>query len=206
MKVFSNIVSVLFHPLLMVTYGILLALTYTYLAIYPTTVKMAIVGGTFITTAVIPGLFILLLIKNGAASDVELSDRRERAIPYLIIITSLLVCLYYFYKMRMPFWLLAIVIGACVALVAALFINFVWKISAHTLGVGGLLGGVMGVSNIHAMNPFWGFILILFAGGLVAMSRIYLKRHTPMQAYAGFALGFLSVFGAISMSYIYLFN
>lgn len=206
MKVFSNIVSVLFHPLLMVTYGILLALTYTYLAIYPTTVKMAIVGGTFITTAVIPGLFILLLIKNGAASDVELSDRRERAIPYLIIITSLLVCLYYFYKMRMPFWLLAIVIGACVALVAALFINFAWKISAHTLGVGGLLGGVMGVSNIHAMNPFWGFILILFAGGLVAMSRIYLKRHTPMQAYAGFALGFLSVFGAISMSYIYLFN
>jgi len=190
----------------MVTYGILLALTYTYLAIYPATVKMAIVGGTFITTAVIPGLFILLLIKNGAASDVELSDRRERAIPYLIIITSLLVCLYYFYKMRMPFWLLAIVIGACVALVAALFINFAWKISAHTLGVGGLLGGVMGVSNIHMMNPFWGFILIIFIGGLVAMSRIYLKRHTPMQTYAGFALGFLSVFGAISMSYIYLFN
>ncbi len=67
MKVFSNIVSIMFHPLLMVTYGILLALTYTYLAIYPVTVRLAIVGGTFITTAVIPGLFILLLIKNGAA-------------------------------------------------------------------------------------------------------------------------------------------
>lgn len=206
MKVFSNIVSIMFHPLLMVTYGILLALTYTYLAIYPVTVRLAIVGGTFITTAVIPGLFILLLIKNGAASDVELSDRRERAVPYLIIITSLLVCLYYFYKMRMPFWLLAIVIGSCVALVAALFINFAWKISAHTLGAGGLLGGVMGVSNIHMINPFWGFILIIFIGGLVAMSRIYLKRHTPMQTYAGFALGFLSVFGAISMSYFHLFN
>lgn len=206
MKVFSTIVSIVFHPLLMVTYGILLALTFTYLAIYPTTVKLAIVGGTFITTAVIPGLFILLLIKNGAASDVELSDRRERAVPYLIIITSLLVCLYYFYKMRMPFWLLAIIVGGCIALVAALFINFAWKISAHTLGIGGLLGGVMGVSNIHLMNPFWGFILIIFAAGLVAMSRIYLKRHTPTQAYAGFALGFLSVFGAISMSYLYLFN
>lgn len=206
MKLFSNIVSILFHPLLMMTYGIVLALTFTYLAIYPASVKLAIAGGTFITTAIIPGLFILLLIKNGAAGDVELTDRKDRAVPYLIIITSLLVCLYYFYKMKMPFWLLAIIIGACIALVGALFINFAWKISAHTLGVGGLLGGIMGVSRIHLMNPYWGFILIILICGLVAVSRIYLKRHTPMQTYAGFALGFLSIFGAISMSYIYLFN
>jgi len=190
----------------MMTYGIALALTYTYLAIYPTSVKLAIIGGTFITTAVIPGLFILLLIKNGAASDVELTDRKDRAIPYLIIITSFLVCLFYFYKMKLPFWLLAITIGGCIALVSALFINFAWKISAHTIGIGGLLGGIMGVSRIHLMNPYWGFILILLIGGLVATSRIYMKRHTPMQTYAGFTLGFFAVFGAISMSYIYLFN
>lgn len=206
MKTFSHIVSLLFHPLLMVTYGVALALAFTYLAIYPMNVKLAIVGGTFITTAVIPGLFILLLIKNGAATDVALTDRRERAVPYLIFITSLLVCLYYFHKMHMPFWLLSILLGACLALVAALCINFAWKISAHTIGIGGLLGGVMGISQIHAMNPFWGFILIIFAAGFVATARIYLKRHSPMQAYAGFALGFLSVFGAVSVSYMYLFN
>ena len=35
MRLFSNIISGMFHPLLMVTYGVVLALTFTYLAIYP---------------------------------------------------------------------------------------------------------------------------------------------------------------------------
>jgi membrane-associated phospholipid phosphatase len=190
----------------MITYGILLALTYTWLAVYPFAVKALIAGITFTITAVIPGLLILLMVRSGAASDTELSDRRERAVPYLIFITSLLVCLFYFHKMRLPFWLSAVIIGCCVALVTALFINFAWKISSHTLGTGGFLGGVMGGADMQMINPFWCFILVIIIGGLVAMSRIYLKRHTPMQAYAGFALGFLSVFGVLSMSYTYLFN
>ena len=90
MKLFSNIISFVFHPLLMVTYGIVLALMFTFLAIYPLPVKLLIAGGTFISTAIVPGLFIFLLVKNGAAGDIELSDRKERVVPYLIFITSIL--------------------------------------------------------------------------------------------------------------------
>ena len=50
MKLFSNIISFVFHPLLMVTYGIVLALMFTFLAIYPLPVKLLIAGGTFIST------------------------------------------------------------------------------------------------------------------------------------------------------------
>jgi len=53
----------------MVTYGIVLALMFTFLAIYPLPVKLLIAGGTFISTAIVPGLFIFLLVKNGAAGD-----------------------------------------------------------------------------------------------------------------------------------------
>ena len=144
MKLFSNIISFVFHPLLMVTYGIVLALMFTFLAIYPLPVKLLIAGGTFISTAIVPGLFIFLLVKNGAAGDIELSDRKERVVPYLIFITSILVCIFFLYKMLMPFWLLAMLIGACVALVIALCVNFAWKISAHAIGIGGLLGAIMG--------------------------------------------------------------
>ena len=161
MKLFSNIISFVFHPLLMVTYGIVLALMFTFLAIYPLPVKLLIAGGTFISTAIVPGLFIFLLVKNGAAGDIELSDRKERVVPYLIFITSILVCIFFLYKMLMPFWLLAMLIGACVALVIALCINFAWKISAHAIGIGGLLGGVMGVARIHMINPYWAFIVVL---------------------------------------------
>ena len=193
MKLFSNIISFVFHPLLMVTYGIVLALMFTFLAIYPLPVKLLIAGGTFISTAIVPGLFIFLLVKNGAAGDIEL------------FITSILVCIFFLYKMLMPFWLLAMLIGACVALVIALCVNFAWKISAHAIGIGGLLGAIMGVARIHMINPYWAFIVVLIVAGLLGTSRIFLKRHTPMQVYAGFCLGFICTFVASLMSYIYLF-
>ena len=139
MRLFCNVLSALFHPLLMVTYSITLALTGTFLALYPLRMKLLIWGSTFLSTAVLPGLFIYLLIRCGAACDLELSKRRERALPYLIVILSVALCLYFLFRMMMPFWLIAILIGICVALLLALCINFVWKISAHMIGIGGLM-------------------------------------------------------------------
>lgn len=205
MKLFANIISGMFHPLLMVTYGIMLALSYTYLAVYPPTMKWLLIGGAFLSTAVIPGCFIFMMVKNGAANDIELSNRHERVVPYLIFITSVMLCAFYMYKMMLPFWFISLLLGACVALILALVINFFWKISAHALGIGGLLGGIMGVARIHLMNPYWAFIIVIIIAGLVGTSRIFLKRHTPMQVYAGFGLGFICTFVASFLSYIYLF-
>ncbi len=189
----------------MATYGIILALMFTFLTIYPLPVKLLIAGGGFVFTAIVPGIFIFLLVKNGAARDIELSDRKERALPYLIFVISIAACIYFLYRMLMPFWLLALLMGACTALFMALCINFAWKISAHAIGIGGLLGGIMGVAHIHMINPYWAFIVVLLIAGLVGTSRIFLKRHTPMQVYAGFCLGFICTFVASLMSYIYLF-
>jgi hypothetical protein len=188
----------------MITYGVLLALNYTYLAIYSSTVKLYLVGGSLLCTAIIPGLLILLMVKKGAAGDAELTDKRERTLPYLIFIAANMICLFYLFKMQMPFWLLSMFVGVCLALFIALFINFMWKISVHAIGVGGLLGAVMGVAQIQMINPYRLFICILLAGGLVCTSRIILEKHTPMQAYAGFGLGFICTFGASYMSFIYL--
>ena len=205
MRLFSNIISGMFHPLLMVTYGVVLARSFTYLAIYPPTMKLLLAGGAFLSTAVIPGAFIFLMVKNGAAVDMELSDRHERVVPYLIFITSIMVCAFYMYKMMLPFWFISLLLGACVSLILALLINFFWKISAHAIGIGGLLGGIMGVARIHLINPYWAFIIVIVIAGLVGTSRIFLKRHTPMQVYAGFCLGFICTFVASFLSYIYLF-
>ena len=205
MRLFSTIQSTLFHPLLMVTYGITFALMGTFLALYPLRMKLLIWGSAFLSTAVLPGLFIYLLTRTGAASDLELTKRKERALPYLIVISSVALCLYFLYRMMMPFWLIAILMGICVALLIALCINFFWKISAHMIGIGGLLGGLMGVARIHLINPYLLFIAVLLIAGLLGTSRIFLKRHTPLQVYAGFSLGFMCTFVASMMSYIYLF-
>lgn len=205
MKLLANIISAVFHPLLMITYGALLALTHTFLAIYPLSVKGMILGAVFFSTALVPGLFILLLVKTGSAHDLELTDRRERLLPYLILVTSNMACLFFLYKMRMPFWILSQLMAVIAALLAALCINFFWKISAHMLGIGGLLGAIMGICRVQHTDPYWLFIAGFLAAGLLGVSRIWLKRHTPMQVYAGFALGFAFTFTASFAGYIYLF-
>ena len=205
MRTLAHITSAVFHPLLMITYGMLLALTYTYLAIYPWAIRGMILGGVFFSTALVPGLFIFLMVKTGSAKNLELTDRRERLLPYLIIITSNLTCLFFLYKMRMPFWMLSLIISAIAALVVSLCINFFWKISAHMLGIGGLLGGIMGICRMQMSDPYGLFMLGFLFAGMLGVSRIMLGRHTPMQVYAGFALGFTFTFFASLLGYIYLF-
>lgn len=205
MRRFAHILSYLFHPLLMLTYGVTLALTCTFLTIYPLKMKGIIIGGTFLSTAIFPAVFISLLVWSGAAKDIELSRQRDRTLPYLIFIICVLSCAFFLHKMLMPVWILAMLFGTCVALVVALCVNFFWKISAHSIGIGGLTGGIMGTAKILLINPYWAFIVVILIAGALCAARIYLKRHTPMQVYTGFCLGFICTFVASSMSYIYLF-
>ncbi|GHU14711.1 hypothetical protein FACS189441_4990 [Betaproteobacteria bacterium] len=204
MKLFANIISTAFHPLLMVTYGTILALSFTYLAIFPMMLKLYLLAGVVLCTVLIPSVVVYLMVKSGAAGDLDLTDRRERVIPYLMFITGNMLCFFYLSKMQMPVWALTMFTGASVALFIALLINFVWKISAHAIGIGGLLGAIMGVAHSQLMNPYWLFIAVFIVAGLVGTSRIILEKHTPMQVYAGFVLGFLCTFGASFMNIIYL--
>lgn len=204
MRIFANIISVIFHPLLMISYGIIMALLYTYLVIYPVNLKLIMLGGAFVCTAVIPALFILLLKFSGSVSDLELTNRRERALPFLVMIFSVLVFIVFIRRMQVPFWLIALLIGTAVSLLLSMCVNFYWKISVHGLGIGGLIGAVMGIARIHMINAPWAFIGLILAAGLVATSRIILKKHTPMQVYAGISLGFICTFVASLFSYIYL--
>ena len=196
MKQFANVISILFHPLLMTTYGMLLALNYTFLALHPVRLRLYELGGVILSTAVIPGLLIMLMVKSGAVTDLELSNRRERAVPYLIVLTSNMICLFYLFRLPLPAWLLMLFIGSCLAMFLALCINFVWKISVHALGIGGLLGAIMIVARLLMSNPYQLIIIVFLFSGLVATSRIILKKHTPMQVYAGFLLGFICTFGS----------
>jgi membrane-associated phospholipid phosphatase len=201
----SNIIPEVCHPLLMTTYGFLIALNFTYLAVYPTLLKVYLVTGVMLCTTFIPGIIIVLMVRSGLAHDLGLNDRRERVVPYLFFIAGEMICLFFLYKMQMPTWVLSIFAAVCVALFITLCINFVWKISAHAIGVGGLLGAIMGVSYIQLMNPYWLFVGVILMAGLVCTSRILLGKHTPMQVYAGFGLGFLCTFGASFINIINLF-
>jgi len=198
MKIFANIISILFNPILMMTYGVVMVVTETYLSVYPLRMRMLLVGTTFFITVLVPGLYILMLFLWGKASDLELTDRKERLRPYFIFIFTQILSVFLLKKIMIPEWFINIVYGSIVALVISMVINFAWKISAHALGIGGITGGVMALSLAAHQNPFYFFIILWVLAGLIGTARVILQKHTIGQVCAGFALGWICIFcGAI---------
>lgn len=71
-------------------------------------------------------------------------------------------------------------------------INMKFKISAHAVGIGGLIGSLMMVSYVLKYNAVPEIAILFLLAGVIATCRLYLEAHKPSQIYWGFALGFIS--------------
>ena len=195
MKSISHVISTVFQPLLMPTYGVMLLFMYTYFGIAYSNRFWHIVTPVMIFSFIIPGILIYLLLRIGLISDLSLKVRKERFYPYFITLLSYSAMVVFYYKAQMPVWFLMMMAGSIVIMIIAILITLIWKISAHMFGVGGLVGGVMSVCYyVEHSNPYWLFIGLFLLAGSVGTSRLILKRHTIAQVIAGFLLGFTVAF------------
>lgn len=195
MKSIAHIISTIFQPLLMPTYGIMLLFVYTYFGVTFREQFWLIITPVFLFSFAIPAILIFMLFKIGVISDLSLKVRSERIYPYIITLISYSVMIIFYYKMNMPIWFLMIMVASVAIMVVAILITLKWKISAHMFGIGGLIGGAMAVSYyVENSNPYFMFMGLFIIAGLVGTSRLILKRHTIAQVIAGFFLGFLMSF------------
>jgi hypothetical protein len=208
----AQAVSVLFHPLLMPTYMLaLLLLVNPYLFGVNHIGDMnsrVLLLRVFASTYFIPAIAIVMLRLLGLIESLEIRDRRERTIPYII------TGVFYLWLFRnllgnaqIPTAYTIFMLGATIGLFLAFFINIFSKISAHATGMGGLLGMVLITMFYFSYDTFsvqtiWFGVLhfnmivvllvALLAAGIVGSSRLYLDAHEPAELYGGFAVGFFS--------------
>jgi len=195
MKRIHQIISLVFQPLLMPTYAMLLLMNMDIFILLPLRWRLIAIIGTFIFTGILPALPIWLMMKRGDVNDLFISKREERTMPYLFSFMAYVFwALFMWRTLQFPMFIVAMGMGSAVSIFIIVFINLKWKISAHAAGMGGLCGAVFGVCYRTAVNPVWFFALILLISGLVAFSRLELKAHTPGQVLAGFVVGFIMVF------------
>lgn len=195
MKQFLKVISFVFQPLLMPTFGIGMLL-FTNLALFYTDIwKWFALGGTFLFTAILPATPILMMMRKGQIRDLYISKREQRTFPYLFSLLAYIFWTVFMWRvLQVPFFIVAMGIGSVLSIIIITLINMKWKISAHLSGIGGLTGGVFAFCYVMAVNPVWLMILMLAISALTALSRIELKAHTPAQTLAGFTVGFLMVF------------
>jgi membrane-associated phospholipid phosphatase len=195
MKNFHKVISLIFQPLLMPTYAMILLMNMDIFSVLPLRWRLIAIIGTFIFTGVLPALPIWLLMKKGEVNDLFISKREERTMPYLFSFMAYVFwALFMWRTLQFPIFIVVMGMGSAISIFIIVFINLKWKISAHMAGVGGLCGAVFGVCYRTAINPVWLIAIILFISALVAFARLELKAHTPGQVLAGYVVGFIAVF------------
>lgn len=203
---FSKIISVVFHPLLMPNF---LLGTLFYLS--PEVVGVDIIGlngrlsllaFVFIATFILPSLAVFYLYRNGQIGSMHLQKLSDRRLPYFLTI-GIYGSISYFFGIKIPQTSgLSPEIGIVIAVITATIvcvaiISLWWQISAHAVGISGVVGVLAAIIVKDSTETlFYPLLLFIVAWGFVLSARLYLNAHTVSQIVAGSMLGFVLSFAS----------
>ncbi len=206
MTAFWRILSVISHPLLIVTYAMICMLVSNPFIFGSADLSgqlpyMAIV---FFSTFFIPALAVAMMKALNMVNSFELKTRKERVGP--LFATCVLYAAFYFNVTRsntLPPAFINFLFGALISLFMCLFINSFYKISLHAVGMSGLVMGlfifyfsgssdsITLVTGTHTWDVNFVLIpiILLIITGLVSSGRLILKAHQLDEIFAGWLLG-----------------
>lgn len=193
MRIAAKIISSIFHPLLMPVIGLLIIFnTDSYISFsIPFDLKKAVLLLVTVSTFVTPLLITLLLLQRKIIKSLEMETTKERIIPYAFTIIFYVFTLFMLKRAPLHPIIFYFIIGATFSVIVAFVVNIKWKISAHMIGVGGLVGALLAISFRLEIYVTHYLVLALLVSGLVATSRLILNAHNQAQIYTGFLLGIL---------------
>lgn len=153
-------------------------------------------------TIIFPILIFAVFYKLGLVTDVNLTKRKERVIPFYLSIV-LFGVFYYLIRTDDQYQevLYPIIFGCLVSTFIANNITMFWKISIHCLGISGVLGAITGLAYKTGIDHTIIITLLTAVVLIIGVSRVILKRHTTAQVIAGTSLGFFGTFLAVVMDW-----
>lgn len=155
-------------------------------------IKLGLLLLLFNFTFLLPAYLIYILYRFGSIRSLRLETLADRRQPYLLTtLVYTILCVFFALRMRQipELALILMSITFCIAMVT--LISLYWQISAHSVGVSGTLGAVLGILiKYHEYSLFGPLLVVVVLTGYVSSARLHLNAHTPSQILAGLALGF----------------
>ncbi len=210
LKKAATIVSILFHPLLVVTYmtALLLLINPYQFGVFSIVEQWKLLLLVLMSTFAMPAFSVVLMRALNMISSFEMPDPKERIGPYIITgVFYLWMFINFKHNPSIPKALTIGMLGATIALFASFFFNNFTKVSAHAAGMGGLVGVAavnylyfnfdtftlhLGTLGLFEVSTSFVLVILILLAGLVGSARLALNAHTPGQLYGGFAIGLLS--------------
>ncbi|HEY6287237.1 MAG TPA: phosphatase PAP2 family protein [Ktedonobacteraceae bacterium] len=129
-----------------------------------------------------PLLYIIIGVRLGKLSDIDVTRRSQRAGPFIFGIVSVMIGWLVLTLANGPRNLQTVMIISVFSGIIMMVITFWWKISMHASSLGGV-ATMLTVLYGAVMLPL--FVLLV----LVSWSRVILRRHTVTQVIAGSLAG-----------------
>ena len=194
---FAQIISLLFHPVLIPTIGFLLLFNSGfYFSMLSWEAKRFVLLVVFLSTCILPMLSVAIMALS-PKFDISMPESKDRLIPLLS--TSVFYYLGFVLLGRVqafPIFKLFLV-SSVLVIIALLLISFKWKISLHMASIGGLTGTVFALSFRNGLNPLWTILIVILLSGMLGTARLILEKHNIWQILAGYVLGFTTLYLSI---------
>lgn len=200
MRIAARLISYVFHPLLFVTYLVLmLGWFMPRFMLIPPAAMLKFAAFVSIITFVFPAANLVMLKAFGSISSLEMEVRRDRILPFVMITVFYgVVCAMFYYKVSVNINFNKIMLIATALTLVATVVTFFFKISVHSLAMGGALGILLPLNKVADGALLLPAVVMMVLAGMVMSARLYLQAHTLREVGYGAAVGFLiGFFGMI---------
>lgn len=189
-KKIATALSWVLHPFLLPVYLMVVMLTMTTFALYPSNVKFYLLWVVALYAIIIPVLSLGVLRSLGRISDYRIDDRRERLMPLMIGAICYVLCAITIAKIPSAIFLRKFMIAAACCEVLCLVVSLRWKISLHLTGMGAAVALLVVMNVVGVGNMLVPLMVTILGAGALASARLYLGCHNGRQVLAGFCGGF----------------
>ena len=198
---FAQFISVVGHPLFMPFYAMILIFEFNpYIDLQvPNSIQAIVLTLLSVFTILLPIITVIVLQKFGVVKSIYMKTIEERKWPFLLSVLWYYLGFEFLRNIALPISLYLLMIGAITVILIAHFITLRWKISVHMLGIGGVIGSMIGLSQRFQFDHFYLILALFFVAGLIGYARLKTNSHTYLQVYAGFILGVIVEWVAVSL-------
>ena len=188
---FAQFISVVGHPLFMPVYAMVLIFEFNpYIDLQvPNNIQAIVLTILSVFTILLPLITAIVLQKLGVVKSIYMKTAEERKWPFLLSVLWYYLGFEILTNLALPVSLYLLMIGAIAVILIAHFITLRWKISIHMLGIGGVIGAMIGLSQRFQFDHFYLILVLFFIAGLIGYARLKTNSHNYRQVYAGFILG-----------------
>jgi hypothetical protein len=190
----AKIISLVFHPLFIPLYGLIIIFTAPTLFWYlPLKVKKILLLILLTNNILIPVSLMPFFRYRNIISSWVVEKRSERVIPLLSVAILYSVTSFIMFRLQIPIFVKTYIFSTSFLALTVLVIDLWWKISLHSAGAGALIGIVIALSLKMSVPLTWFLIPAVLIAGLVLSSRLKLNSHDSAQVYIGFLTGLTSM-------------